>query len=163
LDESLGLAIGFRGVGLGEDLAPAEAFTIGAESLRAVAGGGRLSGHVLEALLHQQMQVPFSVHRFHASFSTWAHEKAEFPHELIEQSLAHAEGRGNSVARAYNRGEALERRPPLMQAWAEFLLGALLQRCETGSAGQQGETTGLVRGAEGVMEGAVDKTALSVA
>jgi hypothetical protein len=45
----------------------------------------------------------------------------DHPHDLIELSLAHAEGRGNSVARSYNRSDALERRRALMEDWGRFL------------------------------------------
>jgi hypothetical protein len=58
-----------------------------------------------------------------ASFSSYAHEKTEYPHELIELALAHMEGRGNSVARAYNRSDALERRRALMVDWGFFIAG----------------------------------------
>jgi integrase len=87
------------------------------------AGGGHLSPRSLEALLHQTLKAPYAVHGFRGSFSTWAHNGTEFPHELIELSLAHEEGRGNSVARAYNKGDGLERRRTLMGAWSDHLTG----------------------------------------
>jgi hypothetical protein len=75
---------------------------------------------------------------FRATFSSWAHSETDTPHELIELSLAHAEGRGNAVARSYNRTDSVERRRPLMSGWGSFCAGAL-----EGSAG----------GAASVLEG----------
>jgi hypothetical protein len=43
---------------------------------------------------------------------------------LIELALAHIEGQGNAVARAYNRSDAIEKRRALMQVWGDFVTGA---------------------------------------
>jgi hypothetical protein len=43
------------------------------------------------------------------------------PHELIELALAHSEGGGNQVARAYSRIDAVERRRALMQQWGTLV------------------------------------------
>ena len=85
--------------------------------------GGALSSRCLEALLHRQMNIAASVHGFRAAFSSWGHERTEFPHELIELALAHESGRGDAVARSYNRVDAVERRRALMVAWAGFVAG----------------------------------------
>jgi integrase len=85
--------------------------------------GGRFSDRVFEATLHRQFRLPYSVHGLRASFSSYAHEMTEHPHELIELALAHMEGRGNAVARAYNRSDAIERRRALMEDWGRFLEG----------------------------------------
>ncbi|HEV7136345.1 MAG TPA: hypothetical protein VGN43_06905, partial [Steroidobacteraceae bacterium] len=69
--------------------------------------GGRSSNRLLETLLHRKLDEPYSVHGFRASFSSWAHAETDHPHELIELALAHTEGRGNAVARSYNRSDAL--------------------------------------------------------
>jgi hypothetical protein len=42
--------------------------------------------------------------------------------EVAEQALAHVTG--NAVVQAYQRSSMLERRRPLMQAWAEFVTGS---------------------------------------
>jgi hypothetical protein len=86
--------------------------------------GSPLNPRALQALLHLQLREPYAVHEFRASFSTWAHERTEVPHELIELALAHVEGQGNAVARAYNRGDAIEKRRALMQVWGDFVAGA---------------------------------------
>jgi integrase len=85
--------------------------------------GSPQSSRTLESVVHRKMQEPYAVHGFRASFSTWAHEHTEFPHETIELALAHIEGQGNAVARAYNRSAALERRRALMAAWAAHVTG----------------------------------------
>ncbi len=41
------------------------------------------------------------------------------PFELAEQCLAHTVG--NAVVQAYQRSSMLERRRPIMSAWANFL------------------------------------------
>jgi integrase len=66
-----------------------------------------------------------TVHGFRSSFRDWAGEETSFPRELAEQALAHATG--GAVELAYRRGDALEKRRALMEAWASF--------CEPGAAG----------------------------
>jgi len=60
-------------------------------------------------------------HGFRAMFSTIAHEKSGFAHEVIEKQLAHSVG--NKVSQAYNRSHLLEERKELMQWWSDFLEG----------------------------------------
>jgi len=43
------------------------------------------------------------------------------PFELAEACLAHAVG--NAVVQAYQRSSMLERRRPVLQAWAKFVCG----------------------------------------
>ena len=60
-----------------------------------------------------------SVHGWRASFRSWcADTGVEF--ELAESALAHVSG---GVIEAYQRSALVERRRPLMQAWADFLDG----------------------------------------
>jgi integrase len=62
-------------------------------------GGSRMGSRTMERVQHRIMQFPYSAHATaRATFSTFAHEMTDHPHELIELSLAHVEGRGNSVA-----------------------------------------------------------------
>ena len=61
-----------------------------------------------------------TVHGFRASFRTWAAERTNFAREIAEKALAHAVG--DDTERAYDRGELLEKRRRLMEAWAQFLL-----------------------------------------
>lgn len=60
-----------------------------------------------------------TVHGFRSTFRDWAGDKTDFPREIVEQALAHMVG--NEVERAYRRGDALEKRRELMEAWAKFL------------------------------------------
>jgi integrase len=84
-------------------------------------GGGRLSSRSLETAAHRQFDLPYAVHGFRATFSTFAHDMTDFDHETIEACLAHATG--SAVSRAYNRGDQLEKRRALMEDWAKFLTG----------------------------------------
>jgi integrase len=86
--------------------------------------GSPLNSRALQSVTQKALHEPYAVHGFRAAFSTWAHERTDVPHELIELALAHIEGQGNSVARAYNRSDAIERRRALMQMWGNFLTGA---------------------------------------
>ncbi len=61
----------------------------------------------------------FVPHGFRAMFSTIAHEKSDFKHEVIETQLAHSIG--NSVSQAYNRAKYLDERVELMQWWSNYL------------------------------------------
>jgi integrase len=77
-----------------------------------------LSEMALEAVLRRLGAKPATVHGFRSSFRDWCGEHTEFPRELAEDALAH--NVGNSVERAYRRGDALERRRPLMAAWEAY-------------------------------------------
>jgi integrase len=60
----------------------------------------------------------FTIHGFRAAMRSWAADNGiEF--ELAEQCLAHAVG--NAVVQAYQRSSMIERRRPVMAAWANFL------------------------------------------
>lgn len=59
-----------------------------------------------------------TAHGFRSTFRDWAGEVSTFPRELAEEALAHTVG--DQTERAYRRGDALEKRRKLMQAWANF-------------------------------------------
>jgi integrase len=59
-----------------------------------------------------------TVHGFRSSFRDWCGEATSYPREIAESALAHATG--SAVERAYRRGDALEKRRTLMDAWATF-------------------------------------------
>ena len=61
----------------------------------------------------------FVPHGFRAMFSTVAHEKSNFKHEVIETQLAHSVG--NSVSQAYNRAKYLDERIEMMKWWSNYL------------------------------------------
>ena len=60
-----------------------------------------------------------TAHGFRSSFRDWAGEATSFPREIAEAALAHVVG--DQTERAYRRGDALDRRRALMEAWADFL------------------------------------------
>jgi integrase len=57
-------------------------------------------------------------HGFRSSFSDWASEVSPFSSELRETALAHTIG--NKAEAAYRRGDALEKRRAMMEAWAQW-------------------------------------------
>jgi integrase len=65
------------------------------------------------------MRPGMTVHGFRSSFRDWAAESTSFPSEVIEMALAHTIG--NQVEAAYRRGDLLDKRRELMQAWAGYL------------------------------------------
>ncbi len=91
-----------------------------------------LSNMALAMTMRRMKVGQFTVHGFRSSFRTWVSEETEFPREIAEEALAHTVG--NAVERAYRRGDALEKRRALMDAWAAFCSG------ETGSQHQKKRT-----------------------
>jgi integrase len=59
-----------------------------------------------------------TVHGFRSSFRDWTSEETHFPREVVETALAHVIG--DATERAYRRGDALEKRRELMNAWAAY-------------------------------------------
>ncbi len=78
--------------------------------------GTPLSDMSLAAVLKRMGHGAYTVHGFRSSFKTWAVETTSFPNEVSEAALAHVTG--DKVERAYQRGDVLEKRRQLMQAWA---------------------------------------------
>lgn len=78
----------------------------------------RLSDMAMAMLLRRMGVADVSVHGFRSTFRDWIGQETEFPRELAELSLAHLVG--NDVERAYSRGDALDRRRKLMDAWSGF-------------------------------------------
>lgn len=59
-----------------------------------------------------------TTHGFRSTFRDWAAERTNFPRELAEKALAHAVG--DETERAYQRGDLLDKRRKLMDAWAAY-------------------------------------------
>ena len=57
-------------------------------------------------------------HGFLSTFRDWAAERTNYPKDMADMALAHAVG--DKVDAAYRRGDMLEKRRQMMQAWAEF-------------------------------------------
>jgi integrase len=87
--------------------------------------GQRRGRPLSKAALAVLMPGGATAHGFRSSFRDWAGEETSFPREIAEQALAHATG--GAVEQAYRRGDALEKRRGLMEAWAQF--------CEPAGAG----------------------------
>ena len=79
--------------------------------------GSPLSSMALEMTM-RRMKADATVHGFRSTFRDWAGECTSFPREVAEAALAHLVG--DSVERAYRRGDALQKRRELMSAWASF-------------------------------------------
>ncbi len=80
--------------------------------------GTALSPMSLERVLRRMKAEGATVHGFRSAFRDWAGETTSFPREIAEAALAHVSG--DAAERAYRRGEALEKRRTLMEAWAAF-------------------------------------------
>ena len=59
-----------------------------------------------------------TVHGFRSTFRDWVAECTEYPGDLAEKALAHSIE--NETEAAYRRGDMLERRRPMMEAWAKY-------------------------------------------
>ena len=78
-----------------------------------------MSDATMSAVL-KRMGVHATVHGFRSSFRDWAAEATDYPQEMAEMALAHIVG--NKVEAAYRRGDMLEKRRAMMEAWAAFIL-----------------------------------------
>ena len=77
-----------------------------------------LSDQALSAVLRRMGLPDLTVHGFRSSFRDWVSEETHFPRELAEGALAHIVG--SAVERSYRRGDALEKRRELMNAWERY-------------------------------------------
>jgi integrase len=71
-------------------------------------------------MLLRRMKVPVTVHGFRSSARSWMADTG-VPFELAEAALAHQVG--NAVVQAYQRSSMLERRRPILNAWADHVTG----------------------------------------
>lgn len=79
-----------------------------------------LSNMAMQMLLRRMEIFQFTQHGFRSSFRDWAGESTNFPREVAEMALSHTIG--DEAEQAYRRGDALEKRRELMEAWAQFLI-----------------------------------------
>ena len=80
--------------------------------------GKPLSDGALLALLRRMTGSDLTTHGFRSTFRDWAAEQTNFPREVAEMALSHAIG--DKVEAAYRRGDLLEKRRRMMEAWAAF-------------------------------------------
>jgi integrase len=81
---------------------------------------GRRPGTPLR-LLGRMNDDRVTVHGFRSSFRDFCGDRTHFPREVAEHALAHAVG--DETELAYRRGDAIEKRRQLMEAWSDFLAG----------------------------------------
>ena len=79
-----------------------------------------LSDMSLTAVLRRMGRADITIHGFRSSFRDWCAESVanSFPREVCEHALAHS--LPDKVEAAYRRGDLLEKRVMLMQAWADY-------------------------------------------
>jgi integrase len=78
--------------------------------------GQGLSNLAMTMALRRMKVENVTVHGFRSAFRDWAGNETHFPRELAEAALAHVIG--DKAEQAYRRGDALEKRRKLMDAWA---------------------------------------------
>jgi integrase len=84
--------------------------------------GTSIGAKALYLQLTRYMKVPYTIHGFRASFSSWCYDEKHYPEELVEKCLAH---QSSKVISAYRRTDALERRREIMEKWADYCGGEL--------------------------------------
>lgn len=79
-----------------------------------------LSDMSLTAVLRRMQRTDITVHGFRSTFRDWCAEAAgnAFTREVCEHALAHS--LPDRVEAAYRRGDLLDKRILLMQAWADY-------------------------------------------
>ena len=83
--------------------------------------GGSLSDMSLTAVM-RRMNVDAVPHGFRSTFRDWVGEFTQYPSDLAEMALAHV--LPNKTEAVYRRGDALEKRRGMMDAWANHCLSA---------------------------------------
>jgi integrase len=79
----------------------------------------------MAVLLRRMGRTNITVHGFRSTFRDWAAERTAYPNHVVEMALAHAIG--DKVEKAYRRGELLDKRRKMMDAWAKFATSAPTQ------------------------------------
>jgi integrase len=98
-----------------------------------------LSTMALEMILRRMKVTGATVHGFRSTFRDWCGDRTSFPREIAEHALAHVIG--DKAEQAYRRDDALERRRPMMEAWAAFggpTTGANILPFQSSTVGQRG-------------------------
>ncbi len=78
--------------------------------------GKSLSSMAMEMVMRRMKVENATVHGFRSSFRDWAGNETHFRREIAEAALSHVIG--DKAEQAYRRGDALEKRRVLMDAWA---------------------------------------------
>jgi integrase len=77
-----------------------------------------LSNMSLIMTLRRMKRGDLTAHGFRSTFRDWVSERTGYPREVAEAALAHIVG--NTVERAYRRGDLFEKRRKLMSDWGVF-------------------------------------------
>jgi integrase len=77
-----------------------------------------LSGMAMSMLLRRMNREDITVHGFRSTFRDWCSEATAFDRDTAEAALAHT--LRDKVEAAYRRGDQMEKRRRLMEAWGEF-------------------------------------------
>lgn len=79
---------------------------------------GRPLSNMAMLMLVRRMRSGMTAHGFRSAFRDWVAEETDFSPEVAEMALAHTIA--NRVEAAYRRGNLLERRRRLMEAWQAY-------------------------------------------
>jgi integrase len=85
-----------------------------------------LSNMAMEMILRRMNIQDATVHGFRSSFRDWAGNVSDFPREVVETALSHVVG--DKAEQAYRRGDALEKRRKLMEAWSAYCTDTRLRK-----------------------------------
>jgi integrase len=80
--------------------------------------GKALSNMAMLQLLRRMGRGELTTHGFRSTFRDWAAECTHFPAEVAEMALAHTVS--DKVEAAYRRGDMVQKRRELMDAWARY-------------------------------------------
>jgi integrase len=100
-----------------------------------VRAGRGLGADALAAVL-RGIAPETTVHGFRSSFCDWISEQTAFPSEVREMALAHTVG--DKVAQAYRRGDMVDKRRQLAEAWS--------RHCGSSSPAPAGDRVVPIRG-----------------
>lgn len=83
-------------------------------------GGKAFSNMAMLAVLKRMKRTDLTAHGFRSTFRDWCAESVanSFPREVCEHALAHS--LPDKTEAAYRRGDLIEKRTLLMQAWADY-------------------------------------------
>jgi integrase len=81
--------------------------------------GKQVSGATISRLL-DSMGTLATAHGYRATLVEWA-DVHDIDESAVEVQLAHGQPRGNKTARAYRRGDIIDRRRVLLDRWADYV------------------------------------------
>lgn len=88
--------------------------------------GRPLSNMSMEMILRRMKVTDATMHGFRSSFRDWVGNETNFQREVAEAALAHVVG--DAAEQAYRRGDALEKRRQMMDAWAKYCASGMSNR-----------------------------------